>query len=130
MIATLPAGQQAQASKALQTARAQLIGPWMRYFLSYDPRSALRKVHVPVLALNGTLDLQVPYKANLPAIEAALKDAGNTDFRVVPMPGLHHLFQTATTGSPSEYSTISETFSPAALDLIATWISAHARQPR
>ena len=37
----------------------------MRYFVRYDPAPTLRKVRVPVLALNGTLDLQVPYAQNL-----------------------------------------------------------------
>lgn len=104
---------------------AQLIAPWMRYFLTYDPRPALRSVRVPVLAMNGTLDLQVPYQANLAAIEEALKRARNRDYLVSPMPGLNHLFQTATTGSPVEYATITETMSPVALSLIATWINGH-----
>ena len=38
-------------------------------FIDYEPRPALRKVKVPVLALNGALDLQVPVDMNLPAIE-------------------------------------------------------------
>ena len=126
MVATLPVAQQAMATEQLKLAQAQLVSPWMRYFITYDPAPTLRKVHVPVLALNGTLDLQVPYKANLPAISAALTQAGNHDFRVVEMPGLNHLFQRATTGSPTEYGDIPETFSPAALDIIATWINAHA----
>jgi hypothetical protein len=126
MVATLPVAQQAQATEQLKMAQAQLISPWMRYFISYDPGPTLRKVRVPVLAMNGTLDLQVPYKANLPAISAALTEAGNQDFRVAAMPGLNHLFQHATTGSPTEYPNIPETFSPDALDMIATWINAHA----
>jgi pimeloyl-ACP methyl ester carboxylesterase len=130
MVATLPEGQQAEATRALAAAQTQLVAPWMRYFIAYDPRPALRNIHVPLLALNGTLDLQVPYKANLPAIEAALKEAGNRDYRIVEMPGLNHLFQTAGTGAPTEYSSISETFSPAALDIIATWINAHAGRTR
>jgi hypothetical protein len=44
----------------------------------------------------------------------------------VELPGLNHLFQHATTGSPNEYATIPETFSPEALDIIAAWIGAHA----
>jgi uncharacterized protein len=126
MVAALPEAQHALATEQLKQAQAQLMSPWMRYFLTYDPAPALRKVKVPVLALNGTLDLQVPYKENLPAISAALTAAGNHDFKVVEMPGLNHLFQPATTGSPTEYATIPETFSPAALDIIATWIHAHA----
>jgi hypothetical protein len=41
------------------------------------------------------------------------------------MPGLNHLFQTATTGAPSEYEKIDETVAPSALELMATWINQH-----
>ncbi len=34
----------------------------------------------PVLALNGSRDVQVPPKQNLPAIASALTQGGNTDF--------------------------------------------------
>src|SRR5262249_41899019 len=42
---------------------------WFRFFLTYDPRSALRQVQCPVLAINGEKDLQVPAKVNLAEIE-------------------------------------------------------------
>jgi len=42
---------------------------------------------------------------------------------VLELPGLNHLFQTAKTGSPSEYASIEETMSPKALDIITTWVS-------
>jgi uncharacterized protein len=109
-------------------ARSQIkavMSPWFRYFLTYDPSVALRNVHCPVLALNGELDLQVPPKQNLPAIEAALKAGGNNDFSVRELPHLNHLFQTAKTGAPSEYGTIEETLSPVALDAMGNWIVAH-----
>ena len=93
-------------------------------------RASARAVHVPVLALNGTLDLQVPWAANLPEIDAALAAAGNRDYRIVELPGLNHLFQPAATGDPAEYERITETFSPAALELIADWITAHAAGSR
>jgi hypothetical protein len=101
---------------------AQVTSAWFRFFFTFDPREALREVHCPVLALGGSLDLQVPPDANLPVIEQVLKDAGNTDVTVVELEGLNHLFQTARTGSPAEYGQIEETFSPAALDLITAWI--------
>jgi fermentation-respiration switch protein FrsA (DUF1100 family) len=104
----------------------QLLTPWMRMFLSYDPRPTLRRVTVPVLALNGTLDLQVPARDNIPEIEAALEAGGNRDYRVVAMPGLNHLFQTATTGSPNEYERITETVSPSVLELVTRWILEHS----
>jgi pimeloyl-ACP methyl ester carboxylesterase len=96
--------------------------PWMRYFVNYDPATSLSKVTCPVLALNGEKDLQVPPKQNLPAVRQALEAAGNKHFEIVELPGLNHLFQTAKTGSPTEYARIEETIAPAALDKIATWI--------
>jgi len=102
-----------------------LTSPWMRFFLTYDPRPALMKVKCPVLAINGEKDLQVPPEENLRAIDEALKAGGNKDYTVKELPGLNHLFQTAKTGSPSEYSKIEETISPAALKIIGNWISEH-----
>src|ERR1043165_6429169 len=77
------------------------------------------------LALNGSSDLQVPPKQNLPEIEKALQEAGNKDPAVREMPGLNHLFQTAKTGSPEEYAAIEETFSPDALKVLSGWLRAH-----
>jgi fermentation-respiration switch protein FrsA (DUF1100 family) len=78
---------------------------------------------VPVLALNGTLDLQVSAEQNLPAIEAALARSGNTDVTIQRLDRLNHLFQTADTGQVSEYGQIEETFSPEALAIISDWLS-------
>ncbi len=101
---------------------AQFGNPWFRYFLKYDPVPNLRAIKVPVLALNGSLDRQVPPAENLAAIKAALKD--NRDVTIVELPGLNHLFQTAKTGAVGEYAEIEETVSPAALERMATWINA------
>jgi hypothetical protein len=114
------AGKVPEAQLGLQV--EQVTSPWFRYFLAYDPATALRKVTCPVLAINGEKDLQVPPKQNLPAIRKALVQAGNKDFEVVELPGLNHLFQTAKTGSPTEYSQIEETMSPLAMERIAGWI--------
>ena len=99
-----------------------MVNPWFRYFLTYDPKPALEKVKVPVLAVNGEKDLQVPPDENLKAIELALKAGGNKDHTIVKLPSLNHLFQTSQTGSPAEYMKIEETMSPAALDTISSWI--------
>jgi uncharacterized protein len=100
----------------------QITSPWFRYFLSYDPAAALRKVRCPVLAIDGEKDLQVSPKQNLPAIRKALEQGGNRNFEVDELPGLNHLFQTAKTGAPSEYAEIEETMSPLAMEKIASWI--------
>jgi pimeloyl-ACP methyl ester carboxylesterase len=100
-----------------------VLTPWFRHFLDYDPRPSLRKVTCSVLALNGAKDLQVDAKANLTAIAAALKEAGNKDVTVREFPNLNHLFQTCKTGAVSEYGTIEETLAPVVLETIAGWIA-------
>jgi hypothetical protein len=105
----------------------EMLSPWFRYFLTYDPAPALMKVKCPVLAINGEKDLQVPPKENLTAIEEALKAGGNIDYTIKLLPGLNHLFQKADTGSPSEYVKIEETISPTALEVIGNWIAEHTQ---
>ena len=102
-----------------------LLSPWSRFFLTYDPKPTLTKVKCPVLAINGEKDLQVPPRENLIVIEEALKSGGNQDYTIKEIPNLNHLFQTAQTGVPSEYAMIEETISPVALKIIGDWILEH-----
>jgi uncharacterized protein len=95
--------------------------PWERYFLAYDPAPTLARLTVPVLVLNGSLDVQVPAKENLAAAREALRN--NSNAAVIELPGMNHLLQDAKTGAPSEYNDIEETMSPAALKLITVWLS-------
>jgi uncharacterized protein len=112
----------AASDATLAAAVNSLISPWYRWFIRYDPAPALRATRVPVLALNGSLDLQVPADENLAAIQANLAAAGNRDVTVEKLPGLNHLFQTAQTGAPSEYASIEETMAPVVLDRVTAWI--------
>jgi len=98
---------------------------WMRYFLTYDPAPALEKLTVPVLALFGGKDLQVPAVQNEPAVTQALEKGGNKDYTVKVFPDANHLFQSATTGNPSEYATLKPEFTAGFLDTISAWILAH-----
>jgi pimeloyl-ACP methyl ester carboxylesterase len=102
--------------------------PWLRFFITYDPAPALRKVTCPVLALNGELDLQVPASLNLPAIAKALESGGNPDYAIVKFPKLNHLFQTSRTGQVAEYSEIEETIAPVALETMSGWILRHTQR--
>ena len=101
---------------------SSLLTPWMQYFLKYDPSKVLEKVKCPVLAINGSKDLQVPPKENLTAIKNALAKGGNKQITIQEIPNLNHLFQECKTGSLSEYGTIEQTFSPIALTLILDWL--------
>jgi hypothetical protein len=100
----------------------QATSPWFKYFLFYDPAPVMERVKCPALLVNGELDLQVMPDQNLPPLEAALKKGGNTDYKVVRLPGLNHLLQTAKTGLPGEYGQIEETMAPAALDAVSSWL--------
>ncbi len=96
---------------------------WMKYFLKYDPAQTLEKVTCPVLVLFGELDLQVPPAQNREPMENALRKGGNNDYKIVVFRKANHLFQSATTGSPSEYAKLSKQFTPGFLDTIKDWIS-------
>ncbi len=112
----------ARREEAVQQALRQVGSPWFRRFLVLDPAEALRRVRCPVLALGGTLDLQVPAAANLDAIAAALAAAGNEAVTTRRLEGLNHLFQHANTGLVDEYGEIEETIAPEVLTLIADWL--------
>lgn len=96
--------------------------PWFKYFIGFDPTIYLTKLTCPVLAINGTLDYQVAAKENLEGFKLGLEKAGNKNFEIVPMEGLNHLFQKATTGAGTEYVTIEETINPAVLQKVSSWI--------
>lgn len=131
-LATMTDEQKKSFASVQRTMNIQMpmyLSNWFRYFLLIDPALYLEKVNVPVLALVGEKDLQVPPKENLDLIEAALKKGGNKNYTVVLLPGLNHLFQTSKTGLPSEYGEIEETISPTALQTISDWILKQTRQP-
>jgi uncharacterized protein len=106
----------------IEQALAAYLSPWAQFAFRYHPAPALRRVRVPVLALNGSLDTQVDGAANLDAIAAALSAGGNDRVVTALLPGLNHYFQTAATGALSEYALIAETFAPLALRRIDDWI--------
>lgn len=115
-IATSDGTPEAQAAPSIR----RLTGAWFRTFLTYDPRSTLESLRIPVLALLGGKDVQVLASQNEPPMKAAF--ANNPRAKVMVLPGLNHLFQNTTTGSPAEYGTLTETIDPKALKLMGDWI--------
>lgn len=100
----------------------QLLLPWYRHFITYDPSPVLAEVRCPVLAINGSKDLQVEAGTNLLAIEEAFKKTGKKNYEIKEFPDMNHLFQHCETGHPAEYGQIKETISPDVLEYIAKWI--------
>lgn len=97
--------------------------PWMTYFIQYDPQPDLAKIKIPVLALIGAKDHQVLPEFNIPALKSAFAKGNNKKATVLELEGLNHLFQEAKTGMPQEYSSIEQTFSPAAMKTILDWLN-------
>jgi hypothetical protein len=88
--------------------------------------AAINRVKLGI-RVGGELDVQVLPEQNLARLEAEARSGGNADVTVRQLPLLNHLFQTAQTGLPDEYSMIEETIAPAALNLISEWIEERTR---
>lgn len=117
------ASENGQADDSPPAQLLAIASPWMRWFVRYDPRPTLAKVHCPVLAIGGSKDLQVPADANLSGIKAALQ--ANSDTTVVNLPGINHMLQNSETGQLSEYGQIEETVAPVVLSTVGDWIVSH-----
>jgi len=111
--------------KNLNQQLVTMLSPWYRKFLSIKPSEYNSKVKCPVLALNGSLDMQVTADENLAAISDSYRSSGNTNLTVKKLTGLNHLFQPAITGMPEEYSRTEQTISTEVLDIISNWIKKH-----
>ena len=105
-----------------QQVMRQIQIPWMRKFLSLDMRPLLGGITCPVLAINGTKDIQVDYESNLGALREGLPASPKNKIEAID--GVNHLFQHCTTGAVAEYRNIEETFAPEVLELIIQWLKA------
>ena len=107
--------------QAYQGVLTTIQTPWMIKFLSLDMRPLLGSIKCPVLAINGTKDVQVDCESNLGALRDGLP--ANPKNRIEAIEGANHLFQHCTTGAITEYRNIEETFAPEALELMAAWMA-------
>ena len=100
----------------------KVTSPWFRFFVRHDPAPTLRAIDVPVLALYGSKDLQVPPNQNVEPVRSALANSPSDDVTVRVLDGLNHLFQPADTGLPTQYAQIDTTMAPRALQAVSSWI--------
>ncbi len=98
----------------------QLTLPWFVNFLRLDPVIYLKKVTCPILAVNGSKDLQVPAEENLNVVRTVFHQQKHVT--VKEMANLNHLLQECNTGLPNEYGVIQQTISSKALKEITDWI--------
>ena len=62
---------------------------YLRYFITVDASQLLSKITCPVLALNGTKDIQVDCQTNISVLQKGLTHCKHT---VKALEGLNHLF--------------------------------------
>ncbi|WP_296819888.1 alpha/beta hydrolase [Brevundimonas sp.] len=110
----MPEGQSRQSAESVS-------GPWYRWFVAHDPAATLQSLNVPLLAVYGGKDLQVPADQNAPVLEGL-----NPAAQVVVFPELNHLLQTAETGQVEEYGEIEETIAAEALTMVVDWVMARS----
>jgi pimeloyl-ACP methyl ester carboxylesterase len=103
---------------------ARFNQPWFRSAVHAEPAAYLDRVRAPFLAINGSVDAQVPATSNLAAMNERLAAVDHADFETVELAGLNHLFQTCATGAVYLYPVIEETFAPSALGIIRAWLDA------
>lgn len=107
--------------KEAQTAAAQMLSPWQRYFLAFSPLDELDQVQCPVLLLTGTSDEQSPADLHQAALEKELKSI-NRNTVAKRLPGVNHLFQPPKTEWTLMNGEMKPLFSPLALDIIREWM--------
>lgn len=95
---------------------------------AYDPRAALEKLNVPVLAMFGEFDGVVPPKLNLPLWELYLRTAGNKDFTLRTVRAADHGLWQVKDGEaghlPDNHGERNPTqLAPGVLDEITQWIA-------
>lgn len=102
-------------------AAAVMSSDWYRGMIVHDPAESIRTIDVPLLAVYGGKDLQVPADQNAPAISRLMPDA-----EVVVLPGLNHLFQPAETGLMAEYGRIETTLDASVIRTVVDWVAARS----
>jgi hypothetical protein len=104
---------------------ARVNARWHREFMAHDPRSDLERIQVPVLAITGTKDLQVPW-TDLATIASLAQARVETH----ELPDLSHILRPQP-GPPSLSGYRREARQPVdarLVDLVVTWMGAQVPQ--
>ncbi len=104
----------------LSQLREEFLAPAIRFLIAYDPAQDVDALEIPVLAVYGSLDVQVDDEQNAPIMEELL--ANNPGGSVVVIEDANHLFQEAETGAVSEYQTLDPVLMPEFLGTITDWL--------
>jgi pimeloyl-ACP methyl ester carboxylesterase len=97
---------------------------WLREHYLAQTEAVLARVRVPVFALNGEKDLQVP-SSEAEAIRGILVEAGNEDVVVHVLPDLNHLLRYHPDAPSLLYRHLEEPVDPRVIDLLREWAVDH-----
>jgi len=86
-----------------------------QFLLTYDPLSSVRNLGIPILAIYGEKDVQVPATENIRLLNFE-------SVSIIIIEDGNHLFQSADSGLPSEYSTLEKAFAPGFIEGIVGWL--------
>jgi pimeloyl-ACP methyl ester carboxylesterase len=115
-----------QLSARTAAADSQSVGlwrsSWFKGLFHYDPADDLQKMTVPVFALIGELDLQVPAAQNAERFRALYRGPRQQLLSLNTPSGINHMLQPASTGSMEEYMAIEVTIAPVVLQLMEEWL--------
>jgi predicted acyl esterase len=95
---------------------------WGREFLAFRSADYLKKIKVPILAINGGKDIQVPPSINKEGFDRNFSKKSRPSSLAIIVPGKNHLFQTCQTCSATEYKELDHTFSEDVLTIMSDWI--------
>ncbi len=116
---------EAYAQRSVEQQMEGYFNRWFQSFLVSNPAPDWAKTTVPVLAVFGGKDVQVPAAQNAPALEVALQQAGNSDYEIVTLADANHLFQSAETGAITEYATLKAEFTSDFVPTLVEWLQTH-----
>ncbi|NIS81650.1 MAG: prolyl oligopeptidase family serine peptidase, partial [Anaerolineales bacterium] len=95
--------------------------PWSREWDAFiDPMEVIEHTTKPILVLFGELDKNIDPVQGAEGYEAALRKAGNQDYRIVVIPGVAHTLTPAKTGCLTEMWETS--YAPEFLETMETWL--------
>ena len=108
---------------------SSIRSPWFKSFVEYDPRPDIHALDIPVLALFGDLDTQVPVASNSTQMSEAIDRSSAPGHTLAVVFQANHLFQEAVTGAIEEYSELEPAFHPQFLEFLFDWLANQTGSP-
>lgn len=107
---------QSQIDRQLEGAKSR----WFKSFIEVDPGSLLADLNTPVFAIFGEKDTQVLATPNITTLRELNRSAKT---EIIEIPGANHLFQSADSGMPGEYSMLDREFNEEFQQALIKWLN-------